>query len=227
MSRLGNEIMQARTRAGLSQKQLAKKLGVSEGFIADVEVGRRVLNNILLTRIKGVLGSIGAEMEEAVSLPTVASPVRKVVAPAKGEKPQTDEAVKDIWQDALGGVVKEVPVVDVSLNSLKETRKLLVMDNRVEGIAKDKVFYLRIPDNDMIGFRMVRDDLALCGMTRDYEEDGYYLILLNDKRVVRQLKKTAIGQLSIASHNGVLHRETVLLRDVQIVAKLYRIEIKL
>ena len=42
MSRLGDLILLERTRQKLTRKQVARKCGVSEGYIKDVEEGRRI-----------------------------------------------------------------------------------------------------------------------------------------------------------------------------------------
>ena len=43
MSRVGQRIKEARLKSGMSQKVLAKKLGVAEKYINDVELGRKVV----------------------------------------------------------------------------------------------------------------------------------------------------------------------------------------
>lgn len=43
MSRVGEKIKEARLKSGLTQKALAKKLGVSDKFINEVEIGKRVV----------------------------------------------------------------------------------------------------------------------------------------------------------------------------------------
>jgi transcriptional regulator with XRE-family HTH domain len=48
MARVGEELKKARLDANMSLKQLAKKLGVSESFINEVEQGRRVVNEAFL-----------------------------------------------------------------------------------------------------------------------------------------------------------------------------------
>ncbi|WDC85439.1 helix-turn-helix transcriptional regulator [Caloramator sp. mosi_1] len=55
MSRVGNRIKQERTKANLSLKELAKKVGISEGFLQDIEIGRRIANEDLIKRIEKVL----------------------------------------------------------------------------------------------------------------------------------------------------------------------------
>lgn len=239
MSRLGSEIAKAREEAGLSQKQLAKKIGVSEGFISEVETGSRVMNDELVGRIRKILGGIGGGLEDAAvreeELKAAAARTAKPLGAAPRKPALSTPAstfvaegpVQDIWQDALGGVVRDVPVLDVNLDGLADSRKLPLIDNKVEGYAKDKVFYLRVPDNEMIGFRLIRDDQVFCVMTREMEQDGLYLLTLGNRRVLRQLKRNGVGQVSVASHDGTLRRETVMIRDLQIHARLIRLEIML
>ncbi len=46
MSRVSDKIKEARLKKGLTQKQLAKKLGVAENFINEVESGRKIINEV-------------------------------------------------------------------------------------------------------------------------------------------------------------------------------------
>ena len=42
MSRVGDKIKQVRESKAISQKQLGKKIGVSESFINEVEMGKKL-----------------------------------------------------------------------------------------------------------------------------------------------------------------------------------------
>jgi len=70
MSRVGDKIKNIRMSTGMSQKQLAKKLGVAENFVNEVECGRKVVNQDLIDRISKVLGKdindISMSFEEQV-----------------------------------------------------------------------------------------------------------------------------------------------------------------
>ena len=57
MSRLGDLILLERTRQKLTRKQVAKKCGVSEGYIKDVEEGRRIIQDDQARRILKTLGT--------------------------------------------------------------------------------------------------------------------------------------------------------------------------
>ena len=87
MSRLGDTIKQERLRAGWSHKQLAKKSGVSEKFLMEVEAGTRIIADTQATRILKVLGKSGevfADFEsKANGMPEPVAPVRPAPPAAK------------------------------------------------------------------------------------------------------------------------------------------------
>ena len=64
MSRLGDLILLERTRQKLTRKQVARKCGVSEGYIKDVEEGRRIYDNIR----KAIQFLLGSNMSEVISI---------------------------------------------------------------------------------------------------------------------------------------------------------------
>lgn len=83
MSRLGDTIRNERLRLGLNPKALAKKCGVSEKFLLEVESGKRIIQDTEAARILKVMGkqqSVLADFEAvADGLPT-AAPARPAPA---------------------------------------------------------------------------------------------------------------------------------------------------
>ena len=68
MSRLGDTIRGARLKKAMTPKALAKKCGVSESFIVEVESGRRIVSDDQAQRILKVLGvdnPVSTELEVA------------------------------------------------------------------------------------------------------------------------------------------------------------------
>ncbi len=54
-NRIGNLLAGARLKAGLTQGQLAKKLGLRQNMVSDYERGRRSLSPAMATRFSAVL----------------------------------------------------------------------------------------------------------------------------------------------------------------------------
>jgi transcriptional regulator with XRE-family HTH domain len=67
-----NELKELRMERGLTQEQAAKRLGVSQPYLALLETGKRKLNDRLTRRVVRVLGASPA------ALPTGPSPVRNL-----------------------------------------------------------------------------------------------------------------------------------------------------
>src|SRR3712207_8559309 len=101
MSRIGSKIREARLKSNITEKQLAKKIGVSEKFIKEVESGKKVINESVMGKISKVLGkdlndvtmSFEAEFYEEEK--------------CQNTNKKTVETINDVWNDALGSVLKD------------------------------------------------------------------------------------------------------------------------
>lgn len=231
MSRVAEKVKALRTEAGMSQKVLAKKLGVAESFINEIETGRKIINESMIDRLSKIFNkdindvsmSVEVEsMEEIFEKSTPSTPVRKAAsAPTKGVE------VNDTWSGAFASVLKSVPVYDYNLASVKDTKLMPIQNNKIEGFSQDKVLYLQIMDDDMIGFRMAKGDLAFAHYTTEAENNSICLLEYNGGRAIRQIKKLDSNKLLLLSNKGSLKTETVGVKDIKVIAKLARVEFKL
>ena len=195
MSRLGDAIRKARIAAKMNEKQLGRKCGMAENVIKDIESGRRIIADDQAQRI---LKLLGANTELSTELDVAAEPEVKLrprprayVMPAQDVPENQQKAVDestDAWLDALGGVVKRVPVMD---------EKGIVIDHvltpiiggRIEGGAPDKVLYFRMPDDALRGFRVHAGDLLLTIPENRAQDNQLMLVEYKGKRMVRKLLK--------------------------------------
>ena len=94
MSRLGDLILLERTRQKLTRKQVARKCGVSEGYIKDVEEGRRIIQDDQARRILKTLGT-SQRNEAEFSLDEIAATVDlTTLAPQSGHTTQASLSVR-------------------------------------------------------------------------------------------------------------------------------------
>ena len=225
MSRVGDKIKNIRMSTGMSQKQLAKKLGVAENFVNEVETGRKIINQDLVDRISKVLGKdindITMSFEEQVF---EEEKVKKPAASVRKDKP---EQVSDVWNEAFASVIKSIPIYNYSLTKVLGSRQLPILNNKIEGHNQDKVFYLEIESDDMIGFRIAKGDLAFAVSTNEFFNNSISLIQHGDKRVVRQLQRLDNSKALIISNKGSVVTETVGIKEIKVIAKLERLEIVL
>ncbi|MCY6484975.1 helix-turn-helix transcriptional regulator [Clostridium aestuarii] len=222
MSRIGDKIKQARLSSKMNEKQLAKKIGVSERFVKDVEMGRKVINENLIKKISKILGKdlndITMSFEEQIF---------EEEKQNKSQKKQTIEKVKDVWNDAFGAILKTVPIYGYDMSKTLSTRKMPIIDNKVEGYGKEKVLFLQIQDDEMIGFRMSKGDIAFGHITHEVENNAICLIESKGERVIRQVKRLDNSKLLLISNRGSLRTETVGIKDIKVLVRIDKIEIKL
>lgn len=242
MSRVGEKIKQIRIDSGLSQKQLAKKLGVAESFISEVEQGRKVVNEALMSKISKALGKdindISMSVEEEVyneeSRISREEPAKrkelgekKTKAAAKEGKENEVGFIKEVWNAAFGSILKTIPCYRYDLEKVIGTRQMPLVSNKVEGHSVDNVFFLEIEEDDMIGFRIAKGDIGFAYRIHELENNAICLVEYNSQRVIRQVKKLDSNKVLLISNKGTVRTETMYIKEVKAIAKLDRIEIKL
>jgi transcriptional regulator with XRE-family HTH domain len=78
---VGKRVRAAREAAGLSQEQVAKRVGLARSSVANLEAGRQDMN---ITRITGILAALGMDLnalilpEDLPALPPLPSPPHDV-----------------------------------------------------------------------------------------------------------------------------------------------------
>lgn len=241
MNRVGEKIKQIRIDSGLSQKQLAKKLGVAESFINEVEQGRKVVSEGLMDKITKILGKdlndISMSVEEEVYKEEKSSTNENVKKKDLGEKrakaadkdAKGNEIgfIKEVWNAAFGSVLKNVPCYKYNLNEVVATRQMPLVGNKIEGHALDKVFFIEIEEDDMIGFRIAKGDIAFAHTIHELDNNAICLVEYNGQRVLRQVKRLDNSKVLLISNKGTLRTEAINIKDVKPLAKLDRVEIRL
>jgi transcriptional regulator with XRE-family HTH domain len=234
MSRIGEKLKNIREQLGLSQKQLAKKMGVAESFISEIEQGRKIANEGFITKLTKLTGKdindITMSIEEEASreqLDVKSETIRvNKVSPVKSSTKDLPQ-INDVWSDALNSVLKTITIYKYDLKQAVGSRQLPVVANKVEGYALDKVIYLQIQDDDMIGFRIASGDIAFAHLTHEVENNAICLVDINGERVIRQIKKLDNSKALLISNKGSLRTETAYIKDINVIARLDRVEIKL
>ncbi len=234
MSRLGIEIKRIRMEKGLTPKQLAKTIGASEGFILDVEAGKKVLSDEHIARVSkalnyelGMVGLFSSEQEKETSATRVNTGTGRSGSSTLAKPILQEQPMQEVWNEAFGSVLKTVPVYDYKIDTIIDKRQLPINSNKVEGLPKDKVFYLQIEDNDMSAFRISKGDIAFSYLTTEVDKEGFYFVEYNGSRAVRQIRKLQGDKLLLISNKGSLVTETFDMKNIKVLARLVRLEIML
>ncbi|MCB2294912.1 XRE family transcriptional regulator [Clostridium algoriphilum] len=221
MSRLGDKIKQVRQSKEVSQKQLGRKIGVSEGFINDIEMGKKVINEKFIEKISKILGE---EIEDSsVSFQDNGAADERT---PKLERP-SEGKVKEVWNDAFSSVLKDVSIYKYDLVKAIGVKQLPIISNKVEGYAQDKVLFLEIENDDMLGFRICSGDIAFAHLTHEIENNAISLVDYNGERVLRQIKTLDSNKVLLISNRISLRTDSVQHNEIKVIAKLDRVEFKL
>ena len=195
MSRLGDSIRAARLKAKMTEKALGKKCGMAESVIKEIESGRRIVSDEQAQRILKLLGAdspVSTELDVAAEPEVKLRPrPRAYVLPLSPESPQQESAARessDAWLDALGGVVKRVPVSDEQGVVIDHVLTPII-GGKIEGGAPDKVLYYRVPDDSLRGFRVHAGDLLLTVPETRAMDGALMLVEYKGQRMVRKLMK--------------------------------------
>ncbi|EDT78033.1 XRE family transcriptional regulator [Clostridium perfringens] len=223
MSRVGERIKEAREKSGMTQKALAKKLGVAEKFVNEVETGRKIINESLISKVSKVLNT---DLND-INMVVTDEELQKELKAEKQVRQRKPAEVNEVWNQAFGSVLKNVPIYDYSLAQVKGYKQLATASNKIDGHTANKVFYLKIENNDMTGYRIQENDLALCYSIKEIENNSICLVEFNGKRVIRQIKKLDNVKALLISNNGSMRTETANIKEIKAIAKLYRIEFDL
>ena len=216
MSRVGEKIKEARLKAGMTQKALGKKLGVAEKFINEVETGRKIVQESFIEKAAKILNTDLNDVSMVVTDEALME-----------ERKPTKIETNDIWDNAFSTVLKNVPIYDYNLKNILGKIELPIHSNKVEGYPQDKVMYLQIQDNEMSGFRMMEGDLAFAHLVKEVSNNGIFLVDYKGKRKIRQIKSLGNSKLLLVSNGGALMTETVESKEIAVIAKIERIEIRL
>lgn len=230
MSRVGEKLKEARLKSGLTQKALAKKLGVSDKFINEVEIGKRVVQENFIERASKLLNVDLNDISMVVTDEALMEERKEEKAREKEKKkvsPKTLGETSEVWTEAFSSVLKKVNIYDYSLNNVLGDKELPNYSGKIEGFPVDKVMYLKVSDNDMSGFRIMKGDLAFGHLVKEVSNNGIFLIEYKEKRIIRQIKLLGNSRALLISNEGSVRTETVELNSLKVIAKLERIEFNL
>ena len=229
MSRLGDTIQKARIVAKMSEKILAKKCGFSESVIKDIESGRRIASDMQAQKILKILGvndPVSTELEVAAEPKVELRPrPRPYVLPLPTEEKETVVAhqetfaeANDAWRDALGGVVKRVPIT--SEDSVVIDHELTpIVGGKIEGGNPEKVFYYRCPDDALRGYRIHAGDLLLTVPSASVTDEAIMIIRFQGKRIARKVMKMDGGKLLLQSYDREFQSQRVELKEVLVIGR--------
>jgi transcriptional regulator with XRE-family HTH domain len=233
MSRVGERIREERTKSGISAKELAKKLGLAESFVNDVEQGRKIVNENIINKIEKLFNTSLSE----ISFNEVSEPIENIkeaVVNKNMNKTVNKEVSKEVskeinkqWEDAFSNILKKIPVCDINLKEINGYKYLPVIDKKIEGYSADKIMFVKVEDDSMRGFRLQKDDTVMIYQNTELSNNSLLLLRGENKNVIRQVKRLDANKALIISHSNELKTETRDIKSLNILGRCVKVEIEL
>jgi transcriptional regulator with XRE-family HTH domain len=219
MNRLAVKIKDARIKAGLTEKELAKKCGLSVGYIIQVESGKKIVNESVAEKI---LKSLGTKEEFVKEERVIEKPKKAKVAPRSQETifPHPNQT----WSDALSGVIKKYPIYELHTNKIVDYKELPIISKKIEGHHPDKIMFVKSPNNDMENFRIKKDDVLTVSITKDIQNYCIYLLEMDGKKLIRQLRKEVNKKIKLSKYSKDDSSVTVDINRIKVLGKIIKNE---
>ncbi|MDD3223352.1 MAG: helix-turn-helix domain-containing protein [Clostridium sp.] len=224
MTRIGEKIKFLRNKNGMTQKKLAKKLGVSESYINEIENGRKVVKEDIISKISKMFST---ELDDVNMYAEESSNEEKVKIKPIESRPLKKKEINEVWGDAFKSILKDVTIFKMDLKTKVGVRPLPIISNKIEGHPKEKVFLVEVQDNDMIGFRIAKGDIAFAHVENEVRNNAICIVDYNGENVIRQIKKIDSSKILLVSNGNSIITHTVNTKDIKIIARLDKVEIKL
>lgn len=195
MNSLKDRLKKARLEKGISQKELATRIGRAQSAIAALESGRNKESTNIAT-IAQVLGV------DPVWLETGNGQMKNVY--------KSDEMIYE--NQARNGYI-QFKQIDLSADSENEIRLVEISEEWVrKNIGDDfkNTFIITAPDDSMYPTFSKGDLLFVNIAIKCHRGDGVYLIATPKSLLVKRIQATICGDLKIISDNKNYARETIL-----------------
>ena len=191
MHNIGELIRTARVSKGLTAKQLAKQCGVAESNIIDIEDGRKIANEMLLKRLAKILAvDLNVDFADlADHAPPEGQKNIKRDAGSRKENREKAEKPGEQWEMAFGNVLRKIPVYDLETWQVVEQRLQPVINNKIDGVAPDKLIFARMRGDALLGLGVKSGDLLKVALTRDITHNAIHLLRVGGKLYLRRMRK--------------------------------------
>lgn len=227
MSRIAAKIKEARIKAKITEKELAKKCGLTASYIIQIESGKKVVNEKVAENILEVLGEkLEFMYQEDKNEEKPVTPTEKKRKNNNRDEFYTVEPTEQ-WSDALANIIKKFPIYETDNNKIVGYKELPVLGKKIDGYSWDKVLFIKSPDNKMEVFRIKKDDIITIHLTSEIQNNCIYLFEINNKKMIRQLRKESNNKVIISTGVKGEDPDTTELSRIKVIGKCIKVEFEL
>jgi len=240
LSVIGTNMKNVRTIKNLSIKEVAKKAGVSELLLSDIESGKKIPNTQLINSISKILGvsidaiepSYFSSYFEEDQVPQAKKEDATKQAFNKREEPTPANTT---ISDALSKAIKKIPVLNkITLgksfpndNDVIDYKLEPTFMNKANNVKGNEFIYFVQHDDSMIGARILKGDLCLVFLTDSLLDKDIVLVVYKGKTLIRNYKDIDPNKIILYPESPIFEAILTDKKDINIVGKIVRVEFKI
>lgn len=233
MNPIAKRIQEARLKAKLSEKDLAKKCGVAPSYIIQIESGKKIINEATAEKILSVFGEkVGFDFADVIERERIQEEV--IAADIKAKLPKQAQAAPsfyqveptDQWAGALANIIKKFPIHDVATSKVVGEKELPVLSKKVEGIPAERVLFVSASDDQLLSLRIQKGDVLLIHQNKEIGTKGVYLVEYQGKKCLTLLNRETGNTYGMANDKQT-EKKIVQNNQVKIIGKAVRVEFSL
>lgn len=222
MNRLAEKIRDARLKAKMTEKQLAKKCGLSPGYITQIESGKKIINESAAEKILKVLGHKPEILEDVAMVEEVkVKESRKIVTKSQGARYNVEPNHQ--WASALEGVIKKYEVVDLTSGKVVAFKELPILSKKIEGHHPEKIKFYRVSNDILEDLRILSNDVVMTLDTKDIQNDSIYILEYEGRKIIRKIRKEN-GMVIMTRDRKGNNPENIDMKKVKILGKCIKVE---
>ncbi len=223
MNRMAIKIKEARLKAKMSEKDLAKACGQTINYILQIEAGKKVINEKIAEDILKILGEKVEFFQDVPEIPSEPELKKTGLKPILIKTPDLEIMPNDAWSGALSGVIKNFPVVEEVSGKTVASKELSIIGKKIEGVHHEKVRFIKVTDSDLPKLRIAKGDILTLHLTNEIQNLGIYYFEFGQKTMIRQLIKNQNNKVLFSK--GPYEPETeVDLKSITVIGKVIKVE---
>lgn len=225
MNRLAIKIKEARLKANMSEKDLAKACGQNINYILQIESGKKVINEQIAENILKILG------EKVEFFGDVESPKQNPVSSTQVKPSSTKMNTPPVqaitpneeWQSALAGIIKSYPIQEERSAKVVGYKDLPILSKKIDGFHYEKVIFIKVTDSELTKYRIQKQDLVMVVLANEIQGQGVYYMEVNRVKMIKYIVKTQNNKCIYSNGSSDTEVEGDL-KDIKILGRVVKVE---
>ncbi len=223
MNRLAMKIKEARLKANLTEKEVAKKAGIEIGYLLQIESGKKVINEQIADKILAALGTKEDFIKEEPKKNEESSSRPKIQKPGS----VSPVAPNAQWESVLAGVVQKYPVVGEQSGKVLGTKELSILGKKVDSIHFEKLMLVQVESPGLPKLRIHKGDIVSLQKINAIENNHIYYFDYQQKKQFGMLRVVSGNKVLILKEINDPSPAEVPLKSIELIGKAIKVEFTL